>query len=150
MAKALQTKAMPYEDTYVQIEPGTIIEKTFYLEAYDVERKGSGFQTPLHTSIDIFKPFYVEDFPSFDEIIKDKYRFTKQRYMEDKNFAGFNMFPEFRKPQIVLGWAGQSEAPIYALQVLEKRLNDTDIPSMVQKSADHIETSFFINLLIFS
>lgn len=141
VAKALQRDFLPYADTWTKIEPGTIIEKTFYLEAYEVAEKGAGFQTPLYTSIDIFKPFYLEDFPSYDEIIREKFRFTKSRYMEDDDFAGFNMFPEFRTKEIVMGWAGQSEAPIYALQVLEDRLNDESIMEMVQKSADHICTS---------
>jgi hypothetical protein len=53
------------------------------------------------------------------------------------------MFPDFRTKEIVLGWAGQSEAPIYALQVLQERLSDSAIPEMVQKSGDHICTSPF-------
>lgn len=143
VAKALQQSAMPYRDTWTKIEPGTIIEKTFYIEAYDVEQKGSGFQTPLYTSMDIFKPFYVEDFPTFDEIIQDKYRFTKSRYMDTPDYAGFSMYPESHTKQIVMGWAGQSEAPIYALQVLEEKLSDPKITEMVQKSGDHIATSHF-------
>ena len=143
VAKALQRAALPYGDTWTKIEPGTIIEKTFYLEAYPVAEKGAGFQTPVYTSIDIFKPFYVEDLPTFDEIIKEKYRFTKSRYMDTKDYTGFNMYPDFRTKEIVLGWAGQSEAPIYALQVLKDQLGDQKIPEMVQKSADHICTSPF-------
>lgn len=143
VAKALQRTAMPYGDTWTKIEPGTIIEKTFYLEAYPVTEKGSGFQIPIYTSINIFKPFYVEDFPTIDEIITEKYRFTKSRYMDTKDYSGFNMFPDFRTKEIVLGWAGQSEAPIYALQVLQEQLHDDIIPEMVQKSADHICTSPF-------
>ncbi len=141
VAKALQRSAMPYGDTWTKIEPGTIIEKTFYLEAYNVSERGAGFQPPLYTSIDIFKPFYVEDFPTFDEIITEKYRFTKSRYMEDGDIAGFNMFPSHITPQIVMGWAGQSEAPTYALQVLKENLKDDSIDQMVQKSLDHICTS---------
>ncbi|MDX1285757.1 MAG: hypothetical protein R3182_12125, partial [Draconibacterium sp.] len=143
VAKALQRAYLPYGDTWTKIEPGTIIEKTFYLEAYDVKEKGSGFQTPVYTSIDIFKPFFVENFPTFNEIIKEKYRFTKSRYMDTEEYSGFNMYPDFREKQIVLGWAGQSEAPVYALQVLQEKLGDEEIPEMVQKSADHICTSHF-------
>ena len=89
----------------MQIEPGTVIEKTFYLEAYHVQQKGAGFQTTLYSSIDIFKPFYADDLPAYDEIIKDKFRFTKSRYMEDDAYAGFNMFPGHITPQVVLGWS---------------------------------------------
>jgi len=61
--------------------------------------------------------------------------------METDDYAGFNMYPERITPQVVLGWAGQSEAPIYALQILEDRLEDKGISLMVQKSMDHICTS---------
>ncbi|MCT4648576.1 MAG: hypothetical protein N4A74_26545 [Carboxylicivirga sp.] len=151
VAKALQQKAMPYGETWMKMEPGTVIEKIYYLEAYPVKEKGAGFQTPMYTSIDIFKPFYADEFPSIDEIISEKYRFTKSRYIEDDGYAGFNMFPSWITPQVVLGWAGQSEAPTYALQVLKKKLKDDDITCMVQKSLDHICTSpvtkngFFVN-----
>ena len=143
VAKALQQKEMPYKDAFIAVKPGTVIEKTFYLEAYDVTEKGSGFQRPIYTSIDIFKPYYTEDLPTYDEILEAKYRFTKSRYMETEDYAGFNMFPSNITPQIVLGWAGQSEAPIYALQVLQERFKDDAIWNMVQKSLDHIITSDF-------
>lgn len=143
VAKALQKQEMPYRDAFVKIAPGTVIEKIFYLEAYDVMEKGAGFQTPLNTSIDIFKPFYFEDLPTYDEILEAKYRFTKSRYMETKDYAGFNMFPSSITPQIVMGWAGQSEAPVYALQVLQERFKDDSIWGMVQKSMNHISTSDF-------
>lgn len=143
VAKALQQKEMPYGDAFVTVKPGTIIEKCFYLETYDVDEKGAGFQTPLYTSLDIFKPYYTEDFPTIDEIIESKYRFTKSRYMETKDYTGFNMYPTYMTPQIVLGWAGQSEAPTYALQVLQNKFKDDGIWDMVQKSLDHITTSDF-------
>ncbi|WP_117879659.1 hypothetical protein [Aureibaculum luteum] len=141
VAKALQTKEMAYPDTFMKVKPGTVIEKTFYLEAYDVDSKGAGFQKPLYSSIAIFNPFYVGDLPSYNDILKSKYQFTKARYMETPTYAGFNMFPENIVPQIVLGWAGQSEAPTYALQVLKERFKDDNIWGMVQKSLDHITTS---------
>ena len=143
VAKALQEREMTYEDAFMKIKPGTVIEKTFYLETYDVTEEGTGFQTPLYTSIDIFKPYYTEDLPTYDEILEAKYRFTKSRYMETKDYAGFNMFPSSITPQIVMGWAGQSEAPTYALQVLQERFNDDEIWNMVQKSLDHITNSSF-------
>lgn len=141
VAKALQHRPMDYGKTWMKFNPGDIVEKTFYLEAYNVEEKGTGFQTPMYTSIDIFKPFYTEDFPSFNEIITDKYRFTKSRYMQTEDYAGFNMYPKGRTQQVVMGWAGQSEAPTYALQVLKDQLKDKEITEMVQKSLDHICTS---------
>jgi hypothetical protein len=143
VAKALQQKEMPYRDAFIKVTPGTVIEKTFYLETYEVLEKGAGFQRPLYTSIDIFKPFYTGDLPTNDEILEAKYRFTKSRYMETEDYAGFNMFPSRITPQVVMGWAGQSEAPTYALQVLQERFKDEAIWNMVQKSLDHITTSDF-------
>jgi hypothetical protein len=54
-----------------------LLKKTFYLEIYEADKKGTAFQRPLYTSIDIFKPFFAEDFPTMDEIIKVKYEFAK-------------------------------------------------------------------------
>ena len=141
VAKALQRESMPYGDTYMTVKPGMVIEKTFYLEVHETQSKGSAFQRPLYTSIDIFKPFYTEDLPTVEEIVKVKYEFAKTRWIEGDNYAGFNMYPEFEQPRIVLGWAGQSEAPVYALQVLADDLGDEKVWEYVQKSMDHICTS---------
>lgn len=141
VAKALQRASLPYGDTYMTVKPGMVIEKTFYLEVYETKTLGTAFQRPLYTSIDIFKPFYTEDLPTFDEIIKSKYKFAKSRWIEGENYAGFNMYPDFERQRIVLGWAGQSEAPAYALQVLADDLGDDKVWEMVQKSMDHICTS---------
>lgn len=141
VAKALQRSSLPYNNTYMTMQPGMVVEKTFCLEVYETNTKGSAFQRPLYTSIDIFKPFYTEDLPTFDEIVKSKYKFAKSRWIEGDKYAGFNMYPEFQRQRIVLGWAGQSEAPAYALQVLADQLGDDKIWEMVQKSMDHICTS---------
>ncbi len=141
VVKALQQTSLPYGETYMNVKSGMVIEKTFYLEVFKAKAKGTAFQRPVHTSIDLFKPFYAGDFPSFDEIIKMKYKFAKSRWIEGANYAGFNMYPEFERQRIVLGWAGQSEAPGYALQVLAEGLGDEGIWEMVQKSMDHICTS---------
>ena len=141
VSKSFQRASLPYGDTYMMVTPGMVIEKTFYLEVFETKAKGSAFQRPLYTSIDLFKPFYTEDLPSFNEIIKSKYKFAKSRWIEGKNYAGFNMYPEFKRQRIVLGWAGQSEAPGYALQVLSGDLGDEKIWEYVQKSMDHICTS---------
>lgn len=140
-AKALQRGSLPYGDTYLTMKPGMVIEKSFYLEVFETADRGTAFQRPLYTSIDIFKPFYTEDLPTVQEIIESKYRFAKARWIEGENYAGFNMYPDFERPRIVLGWAGQSEAPTYALQVLADELGDDKVWEYVQMSMDHIITS---------
>ena len=142
VVKGLQTKPMEYGDTYVKVAPGTVIEKTFYLEVFPVSEQGTAFQQPIHTAIDIFKPFYTDDLPTYQDIISDKYRFAKSRWVSGSGYAGFNMYPDISKEQIVMGWAGQSEAPAYALQLLAARLGEKEqLLDMVQKSLDHICTS---------
>lgn len=48
-AKAMQNGDMKYTNTFIKVKPGTVIEKTFYLEAYQFKNEGSGFQQPLYT-----------------------------------------------------------------------------------------------------
>jgi len=141
--KALQDKPMPYQDTWMKVRPGTVIEKTYYLETGTAPAPGTAFQQPVHTSVALFKPFYAEDLPTFDEIIRLKYRFMKSRWIEDLDYAGFNMYPPQYAPKIVMGWAGQCEAPGYALQSLAARLSDQKLTEMVQRSLDHLCTSPF-------
>jgi hypothetical protein len=140
-AKALQSGSLPYGDTYLQVTPGTIIEKTFYLETYTAGAEGAGFQKAVQRSIDLYKPFYTGDFPTYDQTLKLKMRFAQSRWVSSSNYAGYNMFPSFVKPQIVLGWAGQCEAPAYALQVLVQESADPETWKKVQSSLDHICTS---------
>lgn len=141
MVKALQGSGLPYGDTYMKVTPKTVIEKTFYLEAYSVSEKGSGFQKPMYTSLGLFKPFYTDDMPQYNDIMKLKIRFCDSRWVEGANYAGYNMFPSFVKPQIVLGWAGQCEILAYAYQVLYRGINDKNIRDKIQRSLDHICTS---------
>jgi hypothetical protein len=140
-AKALQGQGLPYENTYLTLTPGTIIEKTFYLESYPVSEKGTGFQQPLNTSIQLFKPFYTDDLPAYEEIITQKIKFAESRWIQHQDYAGFNMYPDYRKPQIVLGWAGQGEAPGFALQKLGKFREGASFHPWIQKSLDHLCTS---------
>lgn len=145
VAKALQKTPMKYTDTYLDLEPGRVIEKTFYIELYDIEDEGTGFQRPVYTSLDLHKPYDADRFPDYDEIIRGKYNFAKQRWIEfDDTAMGFNMYDERRKKDIVMGWCGQADSPGYSLQVLAGRLNDNDIKSMVQRSMDYL-SSFEIN-----
>ena len=136
--KALQEKGLPYANTFIKVTPGTIIEKTYYLETYNVQEKGAGFQQPMKTSVELFKPFYTDDLPRYEDIISQKIKFARSRWVQQKDYAGFNMYPDYRNPQIVLGWAGQGEAPGFALQKLGKYSPNESFTKMVQSSLDHI------------
>ena len=141
VAKALQKKPMRYADTWLDLEPGRIIEKTFYIETYPIEGEGTGFQTPVYTSMDLHRPYDADRFPSFDEIVRGKYNFAKNRWIDLGNGAvGFNMYDSSLRKELVMGWCGQADSPGYSLQVLAKRLNDSRISDMVQSSLDFLTT----------
>ena len=139
--KALQRGFVKYDDAYINVPPGAIIEKTFYLEAYKVADKGSGFQQPTRTSLEIFRPCSVEGMPTFSRIIEDKYRFSKTRWYQDGDMAGFKKYPD--RDFFVFGWCGQTAAPGYALQVLADDLNDPNAMKMAAKSLEFLSTAEF-------
>ena len=141
VAKALQRKPMRYGDTYINMEPGRIIEKTFYVELYPIEGEGTGFQRPIYTSLDMHKPYDADRFATFDEIVRGKYNFAKSRWVDLGGEAvGFNMYDNSLRKELVMGWCGQADSPGYALQVLEGRLDDKAIAQMVQRSMDFLTT----------
>ena len=141
VAKALQKTPMRYADTYINMEPGRIIEKTFYVEVYPIEGEGTGFQTPVYTSIDLHRPFDADRFPSFDEIVRGKFNFAKCRWIDLGDGAvGFNMYDSSLRKELVMGWCGQADSPGYSLQVLGDRLQDPGVEDMIQKSMDFLTT----------
>ena len=141
VAKALQKRPMQYTDTYITLEPGQIIEKSFYIELYPIEREGTGFQRPIYTALDLYKPYDADRFPTFEQIVKGKYEFAKRRWIEfDSTAVGFNMYDTSVRKDIVMGWCGQADSPGYSLQVLAKMLGDNEIESMVQRSLDYLTT----------
>jgi len=139
--KANQRRLLEYTDTWLEVPPGAVIEKTFYLQAYPVPRKGAGFQIPLRSAIGLFKPFDCDALPTIDAILEAKYRFTRSRFHEDGESAGFRMYPH--NNEYVMGWAGQSGAPGYALLVLADRLGAPEAIALAQRAMDHLATSPF-------
>ena len=141
VAKALQKTPMRYADTYINMEPGRIIEKTFYVELCPIEGEGTGFQTPIYTSMDLHRPYDAERFPTFDEIVRGKFNFAKSRWIDLGNGAvGFNMYDSSHRRELVMGWCGQADSPGYSLQVLNARLQDEGVEDMIQKSMDFLTT----------
>lgn len=141
VAKALQMTPMIYSPTYIDMEPGRIIEKEFCVELYPIEAEGTGFQRPLYTSLNLYKPYDAESFPDFRTIVNEKYRFAKNRWLDLGNGAeGFNMYDPSQGKSLVMGWCGQADSPGYALQLLEGILDDEEIPEKIQKSMDFLST----------
>ena len=141
VAKALQKTPMRYADTYINMEPGRIIEKTFYVELYPIEAEGTGFQTPIYTSMDLHRPYDADRFPTFDEVVRGKFNFAKSRWIDLGNGAvGFNMYDNHLRRELVMGWCGQADSPGFSLQVLNDRLQDDQVHEMIQKSMDFLTT----------
>ncbi|MBR3703049.1 MAG: hypothetical protein IKM12_05830 [Alistipes sp.] len=141
VAKALQRTPMKYTNTYINMEPGRVVEKEFYIELYPIKAEGTGFQQPIYTALDLYKPYDADSFTDFATIVEEKYRFAKNRWIDLGNGAvGFDMYEPSLRKDIVMGWCGQAGSPGYALQVLAERLDDADIEPMVQQSLDFLTT----------
>jgi hypothetical protein len=141
VAKALASKPMKYSDTFISLAPGTVIEKTFYIDLNPITKEGTAFQKPVHNSIALFKPFFADDLPGYEEIIQSKHLFAKSRWTVGDGYIGFNKYPTDVATKIVMGWAGQCEAPGYAFQVLKNHFKDPDLMKMVQQSLDFLCSS---------
>jgi hypothetical protein len=141
VVKAMQAGFLPYDQAYLNVSPGTIIEKTFYLEAFPVPRAGAGFQRPVHTCLALFEPYCLEGLPGFGEIVRAKHRFSDTRWHESGAAAGYTKYPD--KKIFVMGWCGQAAAPGYANQVLGPKLGDEAILERTQKSLDFLTNAEF-------
>jgi len=141
VVKAIQPGFIPYEDAYLTVAPGAIIEKSFCLEAYPVDTAGSGFQRPVQTALERFAPYTTEGLPSFREIIEAKYRYAQTRWCEHGGAAGFRKYHD--RDIFVLGWCGQAAAPGYALQVLYEKLGAPEALDQVQRSLDFLAGAQF-------
>lgn len=145
VAKARQRTSMRYSDTFIDMEPGRVIEKEYLIDLYAIDRPGTGFQRPVYTSLDLYKPYDAERFPTFKEIVDTKYRFALSRWMENDLAAGFDMYDSrYSRKDIVMGWCGQADSPGYALQVLSSRLGDPSIHDKVQRSLDFLTGCKFL------
>jgi hypothetical protein len=139
--KAYQREFKPYDDAWLNVEAGAVIEKQFWLEAFPVAREGSGFQRPVHTSLALFAPYDLNGLPTIKEILRAKYRYALTRWAEQDGAAGFLKYRNRR--QIVMGWTGQAEALGYALPVLDRELGDKDARRKAQATLDFISTAQF-------
>lgn len=141
VAKSQQCGSMKYDNTFIKMSPGMVIEKSFYLDAFPITKQGIAFQKPLYDAINLYKPFYTEDLPTYKEILDSKLLLTKARWTEGKEYAGFNMYDRPLSPEIVMGWCGQADSPGYALQNLKAFFNnDPKIDPMVQQSLDFLSS----------
>jgi hypothetical protein len=142
--KALQGKFLEYPDTWLNLRPGSVAEKEFYLEVIPSTDKGSGFRQPLRTAMRLHPVGWTDDLPRYDDIIREKYRFALSRFRDREKDAGFEMYPDYVKgTRYVMGWCGQADAAGYAMLGLAKRLGHPNMISYGQRSLDLLAQSPF-------
>ena len=141
VAKTLQGAWMAYDETYLTLQPGQVVEKTFWMETGKATKDAFGFEQALDVALNLFKPYYADRYESFGDIVRSKRAYAMTRWMDDgKGVAGFNMYDEGTgRREIVLGWCGCAATCGYALPVLNLAEGDWE---KAQKSLDFISETF--------
>ena len=144
VTKALQGKFLEYPDTWLDLRPGAVVEKTFWLEVVPTTTSGNGFRQPLRTAMRLHPPGTTEGLPGYAETIREKYRFALSRWRDREPDAGFEMYPDYVEgTQYVMGWCGQAEAASYAMLALAGRLGDPKMIDRGQRALDWLSQSPF-------
>lgn len=141
VVKAQQTNYLNYNKAYLDLPDGGIIEKTFYIEGFEVEQKGSGFIQPIKTALELHQPYFDDAFPDFETIINSKLKFADTRWISGHDYSGYCMYPVEARREIVMGWCGQAASPGYALQLLNQNYNDRVSIEKIQSSLDFLTNS---------
>ena len=121
VVKARQRKAMVYDNAYITLYPGQVVEKTFWIQTGRAEDGSFGFEQALDASLDIFKPYDATRYASMDEIVRSKRAFALSRWVEGpvEGACGFDMYDlRFEWRHLTLGWCGCAATCGYALPVL--------------------------------
>lgn len=147
VAKARQGEFMAYDECWIDLRPGAVIEKEFALQPFDVAGPGQGFRVPLRTAIEAGAPYSCDGLPSMDAIVAAKFAFARTRWREGRTgehaaASGFEMYPDtVGGTHYVMGWCGQAETVPYALLVLGERSGWSDAESVARRALDHLCTS---------
>lgn len=140
VVKARQGSFMAYPDTWLTLQPGSTVEKTFFLQPYAVSQAGAGFVQAVNASLDLFQPYGLDGLPPADEIVAAKAKFAQSRWRETD--GAFEMYPDYvQGTHFVMGWCGQGEALCYAMLVLRDLLPDAE--AKVRRSMDLLTSSPF-------
>jgi len=122
VTKTGQNQITPFYEVGLVAPPGAHIVKRYRLQALtSTFGVGAGFRAALGMAA-LHADLSSGSLPRFADIVEAKVRFALSRWSGGTSpRPGFAMFPGH--PTIyVMGWAGQAEAPGYALQVLADRL----------------------------
>ncbi len=134
VVKSGQGSSSPLADAHLRVPPGGVVEKRFLLQAAPAA-PGTGFQHALRAAFALHGPYSSAGLPTVEETVRGKLRFAESRWRGEHPQPGFAMYPH--DPDLyVMGWAGQSEAPGYALQVLAERLGRPELREVARRSLD--------------
>jgi hypothetical protein len=139
VVKANQGRVLPYPNAWLEVPPGGVIEKRFFVEAYPVARQGDGFRTPLAHALAIHRPTATAGLPTVAGILEAKLRFAASRWFEDGSCSGYRMYPH--ADELVMGWCGQADSAGYAMLVLGARLGREDLVDRGRRSLDFLATT---------
>ena len=145
--KALQKSALEYDETYITLDPGQIVEKTFWIQTGRADSEAFGFERAIGFSLERFKPYDVERYAGFGEIVRSKRDFALTRWIDNPRtgVCGFNKFDaRFNACHITLGWCGCAATCGYALPVLNLGAGDWE---KAQRSLDFLCDLFFDRFL---
>jgi hypothetical protein len=97
----------------------------------------------VQAALALHAPFSLYGLPSFDQIVRDKYRLATSRFRSREKDAGFEFAPggNPKKPLYVMGWCGQAEAAGAGMLQLAKRLGDPNALEMAKRSLNFLATS---------
>lgn len=144
VVKALQEKFLEYPDTWLNLPPGAVVEKSFYLEVTPQVAPGSGFRPALRTAMHLFPCGWTDDLPRCHDILREKYQFALSRFRDRATDPGFEMFPDYVPgTRYVMGWCGQADAAGYAMLALAGRLGDPKMRSYGERSLNLLAQSPF-------
>jgi hypothetical protein len=137
VAKARQGEFMTYDETWLTLRPGAVVEKEFALQLFDVSAPGHGFRMPLRSAIARGAPYSCDGLPSIESIVKSKLAFARSRWREREKDPGFEMYPDFVEgTHYVMGWCGQAETLPFTLLALGERSGWDDAEKVAKRSLD--------------
>lgn len=147
VVKVRQRMAMEYDDTYITLQPGQIVEKTFWIETGRATSESFGFEQAMYTSLGLFTPYDAERYAPYRSIVRSKRDYALTRWFENGygNSCGFSILDlKNTRKLLVLGWCGCAATCGYALPVLNFGTGDFE---KAQRSLDFISDAFIDKMI---
>ncbi len=122
VVKALQRGALPYDNTYITLSPGQVVEKTFWIQTGRASNACFGFERALGMALELFPPYDLSRYARGSEIVSMKRAYALTRWVEDaaSGGCGFNMMNRATGLRfLTVGWCGCAVSCAYALPVLD-------------------------------